>query len=125
MLARIKLNPRRCAWNSHTKAKGALNNVTDSTIYLNTIVFCQSAHVIKSQKAVPGQSSRGSTWPTSRVRPGSAIIRKTKAGPERLGTTYLTPSRSKYRHRRTAAQMRMYEAVFAIEAVRSYIYVRG
>jgi hypothetical protein len=43
VLARIKLNPLPCAWNSHTKAKGALNNVMNPNVYLNAIVFCRLA----------------------------------------------------------------------------------
>ena len=43
MLARTKLKPLLRAWNSHTKAKGAPNNVMDPNIYLNAIVFYRLA----------------------------------------------------------------------------------
>jgi hypothetical protein len=42
-----------CAWNSHTKAKGALNNVMNPNIYLNAIVFYRLAQRGQKQKAVP------------------------------------------------------------------------
>jgi hypothetical protein len=53
VLARIKLKPLPCAWNSHTKAKGALNNVMNPNIYLNAIVFYRLAQRGQKQKAVP------------------------------------------------------------------------
>ena len=53
VLARIKLKPLPCAWNSHTKPKGALNNVMDPNIYFNAIVFYRLAHRNQKQKAVP------------------------------------------------------------------------
>jgi hypothetical protein len=53
MLARIKLKPLLCAWNSHTKAKGAPNNVMDPNTYLNAIVFYRLAHRGQKQKVVP------------------------------------------------------------------------
>jgi hypothetical protein len=53
VLARIKLKPLQCAWNSHTKAKGALNNVMNPHIYLNAIVFYRLAQRGQKQKAVP------------------------------------------------------------------------
>jgi hypothetical protein len=53
VLARIKLKPLLCAWNSHTKAKGAPNNVMDSNIYLNAIVSYRLAQRDQKQKAVP------------------------------------------------------------------------
>ena len=52
MLARIKLKPLTCAWNSHTKAKGAPNNVMDPNIYLSAIVFYRLAQRGQKQKAV-------------------------------------------------------------------------
>jgi hypothetical protein len=53
VLARIKLEPLPCAWNSHTKAKGAPNKVMDTNIYLNAIVFYRLAQRYQKQKAVP------------------------------------------------------------------------
>ena len=53
VLARTKLKPLLCAWNSHTKAKGALNNVMNPNIYLNAIVFYRLAQRGQKQKAVP------------------------------------------------------------------------
>jgi hypothetical protein len=53
VLARIKLKPLPCAWNSQTKAKGVLNNVMDPNIYLNAIVFYRLAQPDQRQKAVP------------------------------------------------------------------------
>jgi hypothetical protein len=53
VLARIKLKPLPCAWNSHTKAKGALNNVMNPNVYLNAIVFYRLAQRDQKQKAVP------------------------------------------------------------------------
>jgi hypothetical protein len=53
VLARIKLKPLPCAWNSQTKAKGALNNVMDPNIYLNAIVSYRLAQRDQMQKAVP------------------------------------------------------------------------
>jgi hypothetical protein len=53
VLARIKLKPLPGAWNSHTKAKGALNNVMHPNIYLNAIVFYRLAQRGQKQKAVP------------------------------------------------------------------------
>ena len=53
VLARSKLKPLLGAWNSHTKAKGAPNNVMDSNIYLNAIVFYRLAQRDQKQKAVP------------------------------------------------------------------------
>jgi len=97
LLRVIKLKPLPCAWNSHTKAKGALNNVMDPNIYLNAIVFYRLAQRSQKQKAVPEPEFRQFDLTYSRVRPGSAIIRKTQAGPERRGTIYLTPFRPKCR----------------------------
>ena len=54
-------------------------------------------NVIKNRRPFLSWSSGGLTSLTSRVRPGSAIIRKTQAGPEWRGTMYLTPSRRKCR----------------------------
>jgi hypothetical protein len=53
VLARIKLKPLLCAWNSHTKAKGAPNNVMNPNIYLNAIVFYRLAQRGQKQKVVP------------------------------------------------------------------------
>jgi hypothetical protein len=53
VLARFKLKPLTCAWNSHTKAKGALNNVMNPNIDLNAIVFYRLAQRDQKQKAVP------------------------------------------------------------------------
>jgi len=53
VLARIKLKPLPCAWNSYTKAKCALNNVMHPNIYLNAIVFYRLAQRGQKQKAVP------------------------------------------------------------------------
>ena len=53
MLARIKLKSLPRAWNSHPKAKGALNKVMDPNIYFNAIVFYKLAHRNQKQKAVP------------------------------------------------------------------------
>jgi hypothetical protein len=53
VLARIKLKPLECAWNSHTKAKGALNNVMNPNVYFNAIVFYRLAQRDQKQKAVP------------------------------------------------------------------------
>jgi hypothetical protein len=53
VLARIKLKPLGCAWNSHTKAKGAPNKVMDPNIYLNAIVSYRLAQRGQKQKVVP------------------------------------------------------------------------
>jgi hypothetical protein len=53
VLARIKLKPLLCAWNSHTKAKGALNNVMNPNTYLNAIVSYRLAQLDQNQKVVP------------------------------------------------------------------------
>jgi hypothetical protein len=53
VLERTKLKPLLCAWNSHTKAKGASNNVMDPNIYLNAIVFYGLAQRDQKQKSVP------------------------------------------------------------------------
>jgi hypothetical protein len=43
VLARTTLKPLLRAWNSHTKAKDAPNNVMNPNIYLNAIVFYRLA----------------------------------------------------------------------------------
>ena len=53
MLARTKLKTLLGAWNSHTKAKGAPNNVMDPNIYLKAIVSYRLAQRDQKQKAVP------------------------------------------------------------------------
>jgi hypothetical protein len=53
VLARIKLKQLPCAWNSHRKAKGALNNVMDPNVYLNAIVSYRLAQRGQKQKVVP------------------------------------------------------------------------
>jgi hypothetical protein len=97
VLARFKLKPLTCAWNSHTKAKGALNNVMNPNVYLNAIVFYRLAQRDQKQKAVPEPEFRQFDLTYLTGAPGSVIIRKTQAGPERRGTIYLTPSRPKCR----------------------------
>ena len=81
MLARIKLKPLLCARNSHTKAKGAPNNVMDPNIYLNAIVFYRLAQRGQKKKVVPepefkpfdltcltgGPGKRGHSQDTSRT----------------------------------------------------------
>jgi hypothetical protein len=59
VVARNKLKPLPCAWNSHTKAKGALKNVMNPNVfmnpnvYLNAIVFYRFAQRGQKQKVVP------------------------------------------------------------------------
>jgi hypothetical protein len=81
VLARIKLKPLTCAWNSHTKATGALNNVMNPNVYLNAIVFYRLAQRGQKQKAVPEPEFReldltGAPWKRDHSqnasRPGEA-----------------------------------------------------
>jgi hypothetical protein len=93
VLARIKLKPLLCAWNSHTKAKGAPNSVMDPNIYINAIVFYRLAQRGQKQKVVPEPEFKPFDLTGLRGGPGKRVIRKTQAGLERRGTIYLTPSR--------------------------------
>jgi hypothetical protein len=94
LLARIKLKPLPGAWNSHTKAKGALKNFMDTNIYLNAILFYRLARRSQKQKAVPEPEFKPFERTYLTCAPAKrSIIRKTQAGSERRGTMYLTPSR--------------------------------
>jgi hypothetical protein len=81
-LARTKLTPLPCAWNSPTKAKGAQNNVMGpNNIYLDFIVYYRLARRGQKQQAVPEPEFKPFDLLTSRVRPRGAINRKTEPEP--------------------------------------------
>jgi hypothetical protein len=53
VLARIKLKPLTCAWNSEYESERCSYNVMNPNVYLNAIVFYRLAQRDQKQKAVP------------------------------------------------------------------------
>jgi hypothetical protein len=97
-LARTKLTPLPCAWNSPTKAKSAPNNVMDlNNIYLNFIVYYRLARRGQKQKAVPEPEFKPFDLAYLTGAPARRNQSQNTAGTENRNTRHLTPSRRKCR----------------------------